>query len=62
MMNMEWEALEFELPIVKGRRWYRAVDTGQASPNDFLDSGKEEHVDSSTYRVGPHSVVVLLSR
>ena len=30
MLNMDAEGLDFELPIVKGRRWFLTVDTAAA--------------------------------
>jgi isoamylase len=62
MLNMSWEELEFEVPVVKGRRWFQAADTGLPAPGDAAEVGKEELVESATYRVGPHSVAILVSR
>src|SRR5262249_43202479 len=62
MMNMDWQDLEFQLPEVPGRSWYRAVDTFQPSPNDVVDPGQEVEITSSTYRVNNRSVVVLMSK
>jgi glycogen operon protein len=62
MFNMFWDSLEFELPVVPGRRWYLAVDTARASPHDIPDSGSEPEVPGSTHRVEARSVVVLVDR
>ena len=62
MLNMDGAALAFELPIVPGRRWYRALDTSLASPDDIAEDGAETAVDGSTYIVNDHSVVVLISK
>jgi len=62
MLNMSWEALEFEVPVVKSRSWFRAADTGLPSPNDAAEVGEEEPVVSATYRVEPHSVAILVSK
>ena len=43
-----------------GRKWYRAVDTGQPSPDDFPDA--PSLVDGPTYNVKSHGVVVLISK
>ncbi len=32
MMNMDWDDLDFDVPKVDGRRWYRAIDTGAPAP------------------------------
>jgi isoamylase len=62
MLNMSWEELAFEVPVVKGRSWFRAIDSGLPSPQDAAEVGKEEPVDGATYRVGPHSVAILVSK
>ena len=62
ILNMVWEAADFELPQIPGRRWVRAVDTCQPSPEDILDSGHEVAVTSTTYHAGDRSVVVLISQ
>ena len=62
MFNMFWESLEFELPVVPGRRWCVAVDTSQPSPHDIADPGTELDVPGNTRLVQPRSVVVLVNR
>ena len=39
MMNMHWDALDFELPAVPGRQWHLAVDTAAPSPGDIAEAG-----------------------
>jgi glycogen operon protein len=62
MFNMFWETLEFEIPPVKGRRWYLAVDTAENSPSDFLESGQEKLIAGNRVQVQGRSVVVLISK
>jgi isoamylase len=62
MFNMFWESLDFELPVVPGRRWCLAVDTAQPSPYDIADPGSEPDVLGNTHRVEARSVVVLVNR
>jgi glycogen operon protein len=62
MFNMFWESLEFELPIVPGRRWSLAVDTAQPSPYDIANPGSEPDVLGNTRLVKARSVVVLVNR
>jgi isoamylase len=62
MLNMDGADLDFELPIVAGRRWHRAIDTSLPSPLDISEPGAEQVISGSSYRVNSHSVVVLLSR
>ena len=62
MLNMYWEDLEFELPTLNERRWYRAIATAEASPNDIVKPGEEAKVDGNVYTVKNRSIVVLISR
>jgi glycogen operon protein len=62
MMNMYWEPLDFDLPEVAGRKWYRVADTSLAAPNDIVDPRGEAAVSGSTYAVAGRSVVVLVNR
>ncbi|MBV9691727.1 MAG: glycogen debranching protein GlgX [Ktedonobacteraceae bacterium] len=66
MLNMDWQDLDFDIPTVPGRKWYRVVDTAQDSPNDIAENvgepGKETVVEGSVYGVHNRSVVVLISR
>ena len=66
MINMEWEDLEFDIPAFIERKWYRVVDTFQASPDDiaenFLQLGEENLVTGATCQVKRQSIVVLVSR
>jgi isoamylase len=62
MMNMYWEPLEFEIPRLVERSWYRAVDTTLPSPQDITVAGEEVRVDADNYLVQGRSVVVLVSK
>ncbi|MDJ0796486.1 MAG: glycogen debranching protein GlgX [Calothrix sp. MO_167.B12] len=62
MMNMYWEELNFEIPSVTGRQWYRVVDTALASPQDIAESGQETLIANLNYTVGARSIVVLISK
>ena len=62
MFNMFWNSLEFELPVVPGRRWCLAVDTARPSPYDIADPGSEPDVLGSTHLVEARSAVVLVNR
>jgi len=61
MLNMHWDAQDFELPVVAGRRWLVAVDTGQDSPLDIADPGKERPVAGDSCHLAGRSVVVLVN-
>jgi glycogen operon protein len=62
MFNMFWKSLDFDLPVVPGRRWYVAVDTARASPHDIADPGSEPEAPGNTHLVEARSVVVLVNR
>jgi isoamylase len=60
--NMETEALDFELPQVGGRKWYRAVDTALPDPDEIAAPDLEVASPDRSDRAMSHSVVVLVSR
>ena len=62
MMNMDWEDLDFDIPAVPGRRWYRAIDTAAPSPHDIAHPAEASRSSGDTYRVKNRSIVVLISR
>jgi isoamylase len=63
MLNMSGQDLEFEIPSVPRRQWWRAVDTSLSSPEDIAEPGREIEVKPTDhYHVNMHSVVVLVSR
>jgi glycogen operon protein len=62
MMNMYWEPLDMEVPVIAGRQWARAVDTSMPSPSDIADPGKEAAYPAQSYRVNPRSIVVLVNK
>ncbi|MBE9062271.1 glycogen debranching protein GlgX [cf. Phormidesmis sp. LEGE 11477] len=63
MMNMYWQDLDFELPAVEGRRWFKAVDTNEASPLDIVSPGQETAVSNdASFTVKERSIVILVSR
>jgi len=62
MMNMYCEPLEFEIPGLAERLWYKAVDTSLSAPEDITAAGSEVRVYSNKYLVQGRSVVVLVSK
>jgi glycogen operon protein len=62
MMNMESQDLDFKVPDVPGRRWFKAIDTGAPSPGDITARGEETPVSGSVCNVRNRSVVVLISK
>jgi isoamylase len=62
ILNMDDQALDFELPPVEGRTWRRAFDTSLAPPDDASEPGREPLVaNGRAYRAAARSAVVLLS-
>ncbi|MEC4811674.1 MAG: glycogen debranching protein GlgX [Scytonema sp. PMC 1069.18] len=62
MFNMYWEDIEFEIPFLQDRRWYKVIDTAEPSPLDIVEKGKETMVSGDVYIVKNRSTVVLISR
>jgi isoamylase len=62
MMNMFWQPQEFELPVVQGWRWFKAIDTFQPSPQDIADPGAEAPISGATCPVESRSIAVLVNR
>jgi glycogen operon protein len=62
VLNMYWDSLDFELPGVLGRRWYRLIDTSRPSPDDIVEAARQPMVDGNRIRVEGRAIVVLLSR
>lgn len=62
MFNMYWYPLDFDLPDVDGKKWYRAIDTSLASPDDIAEIGKETVHKSSSCKVNARSIVVLVAK
>lgn len=67
ILNMDWQDLDFDIPSVQGRRWYKVLDTSQQSPNDIAENLLDPLHDTvitgpSTYRAAARSSVVFISR
>ena len=62
MMNMYWEKLDFEIPVLPNRMWFKVLDTAEPSPHDIVDPGNEVEVDGSVCPVQGRSIVVLVSK
>jgi glycogen operon protein len=61
-INAYWEPLEFALPPVAGGHnggWLRPLDTSLPTPGDITEGEKRAHVDGSSYRVNPRSIIML---
>ena len=62
ILNAYWEALDFELPVVRNGRenWRRWIDTGLDPPHEISKWNEAVPVPGGTYRAGARSVVVLI--
>jgi glycogen operon protein len=61
VLNMYWDTLDFEVPIVPGRRWRRLVDTARPSPKDIVEDARQSTLEADRVRVEGRSVLILLS-
>lgn len=60
MINAYWQDQEFTIQEGAFKEWHRVVDTNLESPNDILDPRQEEPLQSRTYTLKAHSVVILI--
>jgi len=51
VLNMYWDALDFEVPIITGRRWYRFIDTARPSPEDIVETARQVPIQGGEVRV-----------
>jgi len=65
MLNMEWQDLDFDVPLLAQRKWYKVIDTALPSPHDIAEDlaapRAEAVLAEHTCHVENHSVVVLIS-
>jgi len=61
VLNMYRDALDFEVPVITGRRWYRFIDTARPSPEDIVETARQVPIEAGEVRVQGRSVLVLLS-
>ncbi|HUH96674.1 MAG TPA: hypothetical protein VLZ89_04900, partial [Anaerolineales bacterium] len=64
MFNAGAEAVDFRLPPAEPEvQWRLALDTARAAPQDLFAEGTEPPLeDPRSYRLGPRSSVILLTR
>jgi isoamylase len=62
MMNMYWNTLAFEVPVLSDRRWFQAVNTAASSPDDIAEPGAEKPCDGNICDVEGRSIVILVSK
>jgi isoamylase len=59
---MEMEVLDFEILLVRDRKWFKVIDTALPSPFGIVESGQETVVPEQICRLRDHSVVTLMSK
>ncbi len=64
MFNAVADAVDFGLPpILQAMRWHLAVDTSREAPQDLFAVGEEALLENPhTFRLGPRSSAILLTR
>ena len=62
MINAFWQELTFHVQEGQAIEWRRVVDTSLPSPSDFCEPGREQPLQSLSYKVGPRSTVVLIRK
>ncbi len=61
--NAYSEALDFELPQIGEREWFRLVDTAQSSPNDIAEQDQEfPLLSQETYTVQARTVAIFVAK
>ncbi len=61
--NAYWEPLEFQLPEIREREWFRLVDTAQTSPADIAEEGQEfPLLSQDSYPVQGRSVAIFIAK
>ncbi len=61
-INMSEHAIDTQLPVIKRRRWYLALDTSTPSPCDIIERAKQSLITAKSYSVHARSIVVFESR
>ena len=62
MFNMSEDNLSMELPALKERTWYLAVDTARSMSLDIIEPDQQQEIKDKSTQVCAHSVVVCESR
>jgi glycogen operon protein len=58
IFNAYWEALDFDLPTARWRRW---IDSSYEAPDDIADVQVAPAILGTSYRAAPRSVVALFA-
>ncbi|MDQ7025835.1 MAG: glycogen debranching protein GlgX [Anaerolineae bacterium] len=62
-MNAYWDALDFQLPPLDGKRWHLVVDTVQSSSDDIYPDEEEPLLrQQDSIQLAARSVVILIGK
>lgn len=56
------ENLSMELPKLKGRKWYLAVNTDHSASKDIIEPKQQQVINENSIEVYSNSIVVCESR
>jgi glycogen operon protein len=62
IINMSNNIIEMPLPVIDKRRWYLAMNTAAASPNDMIERKKQRVVTKATQSISARSIVAYEAR
>ena len=62
IFNMSEDVQSMELPKLKERAWYLAVDTARSTSLDIIEPEQQQAIKDNSIQVCSHSVVVCESR
>ena len=62
MVNAYWKNLKFQIPELKGKSWYKVVDTSASTPKDFSEVGKGEIISKKSIQIKDRSIIVLMAQ
>lgn len=62
ILNASERAVDADLPLIPGRRWYVALDTARPAPEDIVPRQRQRPHTAASYLAAPRSVAVLEAR
>lgn len=58
-INMSAQALDIEMPVIKGKKWRLSVDTSLSSPLDITALNEQKPIKNTLYSINPRSILVF---
>jgi isoamylase len=62
MINAYWEEVEFIIHEGKPEDWFRVVDTGLNSPDEFKEAGNEIQITGNSYLLKDRSIAFFIKK